>query len=127
MDISQKQAFLKASGYFEGDFSGVLQPSNDLEVLSLFLQGKDSPTYGRMMVFFSGPGKYLHPRELMRFRDSLTDEEWADFKVEFWSHMDATNRINEVHRLLTSSYYTIEEVSETMGISVETIKTMLED
>lgn len=65
----------------------------DVEILSAFMQGPDIETYGRMIGFFSVPGKYLHPRELMRFRTSMTDEEWIDFKVEFWSHMVTSGRV----------------------------------
>lgn len=61
--------------------------NEDVRILVAFMQGKDSDTFARMIGFFSVPGKYLHPRELMRFRNSMSDEEWIDFKVEFWSYI----------------------------------------
>lgn len=67
--------------------------NEDVKILSAFMQGEDSATYGRMIGFFSVPGKYLHPRELMRFRNSMTTEEWVDFKVEFWSYMVASGQV----------------------------------
>jgi hypothetical protein len=60
--------------------------------LSSFMQGPDRETFARMIGFFSVPGKYLHPRELMHFKLSMTYEEWVDFKVEFWSYMVTSGR-----------------------------------
>ncbi|QPX71406.1 hypothetical protein SscP1EGY_8 [Streptomyces phage SscP1EGY] len=60
-----------------------------------FMQGLDRKTYAKMIGFFSVPTKYLSPRELMRFRNSMTYEEWVDFKVDFWSHMVNTHQAPE--------------------------------
>lgn len=63
--------------------------------LGAFMSGPDLPTYAQMISFFSTsdtPGvknKYLHPRELEKFRESLSSTEWYDFKVEFWDHLGA--------------------------------------
>lgn len=64
-----------------------IEIAEDIKILTAFMQGPDQVTFGRMIGYFSVPGKYLHPRELMRFRNSMTDEEWIDFKAEFWDHM----------------------------------------
>jgi hypothetical protein len=118
MDIESRVAFLKESGYYDGNFDESFRPNQkvaldrlqaegllragdltrkvdmdspeyaeDIKMLSTFMTGPDMATYGRMIGFFSVPRKYVHPREIWRFRNSMSDEEWTDFKVEFWSHM----------------------------------------
>lgn len=59
----------------------------EIQRLGAFMSGPERPTYARMIDFFSTPGKYLHPREIEYFRNSMTHEEWIDFKVEFWDYI----------------------------------------
>jgi hypothetical protein len=59
----------------------------EIQRLGAFMNGPDLPTYARMITFFSLQGKYLHPREIEHFRNSMTEEEWVEFKVEFWNYM----------------------------------------
>lgn len=57
------------------------------EEVKKFTKHVDWPTFTRMIAFFSVPGKYLHLPEIGAFYDSLSKEEWTDFKVDFWSHL----------------------------------------
>ena len=68
---------------------------NEIHELGQFMSGPDNPTYARMIVFFSTnidegspiKTKYLSPKEIKAFRDSMTEEEWIDFKVDFWDYV----------------------------------------
>ena len=55
----------------------------DVEELIIFMNGPDKPTLAAMISFFSHESRYLHPRELKRFWDSLSDEEklWWRFVI----------------------------------------------
>lgn len=54
----------------------------EMKEIVAFMNGPDKVTLGRMIGFFSVPGKYLHPRELKPFWESLDvwDQNW--FRVE---------------------------------------------
>ncbi|ASU03987.1 hypothetical protein [Streptomyces phage Psst4] len=79
----------------------------EIQRLGAFMSGQDRPTYARMITFFSVPGKYLHPREIEHFRNSMTDEEWIDFKVEFWDYMldVRETEYEDVQRILETRKY----------------------
>lgn len=47
----------------------------EIKELAKFMKGEDLPTFARMIDYFSVQGKYLHPRELKKFWESLTEEE----------------------------------------------------
>lgn len=106
--------------------------AKDNEELAKFMYGKDSMTLSLLICFFSENSMYLHPRELMRFRTSMTDEEWIEFKVEFWrSHLRKETPmgnvlVNTILRLLGDDRHTIKEVSEILEIPLSEIQAVLE-
>lgn len=53
----------------------IMSEENELTVLIAFMQGPDNAILGRLIHFFSEGGKYLHPRELKPFWESLTEGE----------------------------------------------------
>jgi hypothetical protein len=54
----------------------------EMAQLERLMNGEDKATLARMISFFSVPGKYLHPRELKIFWDSLTDSEKNEWRWE---------------------------------------------
>lgn len=55
---------------------------NDVKELIAFMQGAYQVTFSRMIWFFSEGNRYLHPRELKVFWESLTPEEEQYYSME---------------------------------------------
>ncbi|MGW0901638.1 hypothetical protein ACWD0G_32555 [Streptomyces goshikiensis] len=51
--------------------NGQMKHDGELEQLVGFMTGPDKVTLGRMIGYFSVPGKYLHPREMKVFWEAL--------------------------------------------------------
>jgi hypothetical protein len=49
--------------------------SNDFPELLSFMNGPDGPTLRRLLGYFSYESRYVHPRELKAFWESLTQSE----------------------------------------------------
>ncbi|MFJ2778179.1 hypothetical protein [Kitasatospora sp. NPDC087315] len=62
--------------------SGQMKNGGELKELSAFMLGPDKATLGRMIGYFSVSGKYLHPRELKEFWETLKPMERAWFRRE---------------------------------------------
>ena len=48
---------------------------NDIPALIKLMSGPDAVTFRRLVSFFSLDSRYLHPRELKEFWESLTESE----------------------------------------------------
>ncbi|MFD4247838.1 hypothetical protein ACFWP3_40615 [Streptomyces sp. NPDC058525] len=59
-----------------------MKHDEELQQLSAFMLGPDNSTLGRMIGYFSVLGKYLHPRELKEFWETLQPVERAWFRHE---------------------------------------------
>lgn len=59
-----------------------MKHDEEMKQLSEFMLGPDKFTLGRMIGYFSTPGKYLHPGELKEFWETLQPLERAWFRRE---------------------------------------------
>lgn len=57
----------------------------EIQKLADFMSGPDARIFGRFIGYFSTPGKYLHPRELKEFWESLTLMEQSYYRHAIWT------------------------------------------